>query len=209
MALILPHSVFFHFPKTGGYFVREVIRRSGVPFHEDNPEDLSFHSIDPANLDDSVAAGRLKFIFMRHPMDWYASYWNHRNHVGWKGELHPGWNAVSIYQAKGADTFEGFLQQVLDEGVPFISQHRALFTQMDRVGRFDDLRAELCRIFRAAGEAVDCELIERLAAQNVIPYPKQGAFSVPKALYDRVVALESWAFDFFGYPDLSARFRLT
>jgi hypothetical protein len=207
LALILPHSVFFHFPKTGGYFVREVIRRSGLPCREDNPEDHSFHNIDPANV--AGGAGRLKFIFMRHPMDWYASYWNHRNHVGWEGELHPGWNAVRIYQAKGADTFDGFLEQVLQEGVPFISQHRALFEQMDRVGRFEDLREELCRIFTQAGEAVACGLIRELAPQNVLPYPEGGRPRVSRERYQRMVELESWAFAFFGYPERSERYELT
>ena len=207
MALVLPRSVFFHFPKTGGYFVREVIKRSGVAFHADNPEDHSFHNIDPARID-QAAAGRLKFIFARHPMEWYASYWNHRNHVGWEGALHPGWNAVQIYQARGADTFTGFLEQVLAEGVPFISQHRPLFEQMDRVGRFEDLREELCRIFAQAGEAIDCGLIRTLTAQNVIPYREGARFQVPRALYARMVELEAWAFERLGYPAASPRFEL-
>lgn len=208
MALILPRSVFFHFPKTGGYFVREVIRRSGIPYREDDPADHSFHNINPAQLNDVVDNASLKFIFMRHPMEWYASYWNHRHHVGWKGELHPGWNAVHIYQAQGADTFAGFLGQVLATGTPFISQHRELFLQMDAIGRFEDLRNELCRIFDMAGETVDSALVHGLAAQNVIPYRQSGQLSLPKALYDRMVDLEGWAFDFFGYPKISERFEL-
>jgi hypothetical protein len=208
LALILPHSVFFHFPKTGGYFVREVIRRSGIPFSVDDPENHSFHNIDPSHLADEEISSRLKFIFIRHPMEWYASYWNHRNHVGWNGDLHPGWNAVQIYQSKGADSFEGFLEQVLREGVPFISQHRELFEQMDRVGRFEDLRNELCRIFAQAGEAVGCRLIQNLPPKNVIPYPEAGAPRVARELYMRMVDLESWAFEYFGYPPVSERYDL-
>jgi len=209
LALILPRCVFFHFPKTGGYFVREVIRRSGIPYREDNPEDHSFHNIDPTQLGNKIDDTSLKFIFMRHPMDWYASYWNHRHYVGWEGELHPGWNAVRIYQAEGADTFPEFLEQVLETGVPFISQHRDLFLQMDTIGRFEDLRNELCRIFDTAGEAVNSALVQGLAAQNVIPYRQSGRISLPKTLYNRMVELEGWAFEFFAYPRSSKKFELT
>ncbi len=141
-------------------------------------------------------------------MDWYASYWNHRTHVGWTGELHPGWNAVSIYQAQGADTFVGFLEQVVAEGVPFISQHADLFKKMDRVGRFEDLRNELCAILTAAGEDVDCALVQTVPPQNVIPYPGKGWIDVPRSLYSAMVNLEAWSFEFFGYAEESRRFNL-
>ena len=207
MAVILPHSVFFHFPKTGGYFVRKVIQASGVPYRDDDPRDLSFHAIDPGKLKMDVD-GRAKFLIMRHPMEWYTSYWNHRIQRGWEGELHVGWNAIDIYQAKGANDFPGFLEQVLDEGVPFISQHRDLFEQMDFIGRFENLREELCWIFKRTGDKIPCDLIRRMASQNVIPYSGSKEFKVPASLYRQMLELENWAFDFFEYPEVSDRFYL-
>lgn len=206
MAIILPNSVFFHFPKTGGYFIREVIKQSGVDYQEDNPEDHSFHNIDRDKL--AIAKARLAFIFMRHPMDWYTSYWNHRIHVGWEGPLHPGWNAVGIYQSKGADTFTGFLQQVIDEGVPFISQHSALFEKMDEVGRLEHLREDLIRIFSRSGDPVSPDLIRAIPVQNKIEYKDGELFRVPASLYRKMIELEAWAMQFFHYTETSPRFRL-
>lgn len=141
-------------------------------------------------------------------MDWYTSYWNHRIHQGWEGDIHPGWNAIDIYQVKGADDFTGFLEQVLDEGVPFISQHRAIFEQMDFIGRFENLRKELCWIFDQTGDKIPCDLITRLASQNVIPYAAGKEFKVPVSLYRQMLELEQWAFEFFDYEEVSDRFYL-
>jgi hypothetical protein len=207
LAIILPHSVFFHFPKTGGYFIREVIRRSGVPAQSDDPKDHSFHAIDPGAVP-SPEQQRFRFIFIRHPLEWYTSYWNHRTTVGWEGELHPGWNAVNIYQARKADDFTGFIEQVLDEGVPFISQHRQLFERMDAIGHLERLKDDLCRIFAQANEDISCELVRSTPGQNQIPYRDGQRFRLPRELYDRMLELESWAFQFFGYAPESRRFEL-
>jgi len=187
--------------------VRKVIEASGVPYVDDDPKDHSFHSIDPGKIS-AETEGKAKFLFMRHPLDWYTSYWNHRNHQGWEGELHVGWNAINIYQVRGASDFSGFLQQVLDEGIPLISQNRPLFEQMDFIGRFENLRDELCRIFEQAGENISCELIKKLASQNVIPYASGKQFEVPVSLYRQMIELEKWAFDYFDYPEVSDRFYL-
>jgi hypothetical protein len=73
---------FVHLPKTGGFWVREVMRTS-LP---QGRELGRYHSC-------ALADRRLSFTFVRHPVTWWQSFWAFRERTpSW----HPEWQRFKL-----------------------------------------------------------------------------------------------------------------
>ena len=71
MALVLPHSIFFHVGRTAGHYVRKTIREMGIPTYDVG----AFHDW-PSNIPLSEEEQKkLFFCFVRHPLAWLKSFW--------------------------------------------------------------------------------------------------------------------------------------
>jgi hypothetical protein len=84
VALLLEKSVVYHPGRTGGHWVKAVLRRAGLVRWEsarlhDSPEDLR-HWPEGASRPWSIA-------FVRHPLSWVRSLWLHETHLGWTNDL--------------------------------------------------------------------------------------------------------------------------
>ncbi|KKW39109.1 MAG: hypothetical protein UY85_C0014G0012 [Candidatus Peribacteria bacterium GW2011_GWB1_54_5] len=113
MALLLPHSVFYHIPKTGGSWVRGAIQKAGIPTNEVGvlgPVDMPL--IDSRGLflhatPQAVPLQMFAFTFVRNPLSWYQSHWAYCT-------KNKRWNEHNPFERQCAsDNFHQFLRNAL------------------------------------------------------------------------------------------------
>jgi len=168
MALKLPHAVYVHLPKTGGWFVRNVLEKQGLNRGEVGREH------DPANLIYGKNGKRpFTFIFIRHPVEWYRSYWAYRAMNDWRISPHQpitGWQlfgSVLDNDCRSND-FQTWVDNVFAQ-VPqgILSIVYGVYTDgVDFIGRVENMREDLCVALELAGESFDRGLIHSFPKQN-------------------------------------------
>jgi len=145
MALLLPRSVFYHIPKTGGSWVREAVRSAGIPAQEIG----NLH----ATPQEAGPQGRLAFTFVRDPLTWYPSYWMYQMRMAW--DL-----PNSALGAFRSDDFGSFMRRVLRKRPGFLSKLYGSyvglpFHPVQFIGRQENLAEDLIHALRLAGERFD------------------------------------------------------
>src|SRR5882757_3015186 len=130
MAVRLPNSIYIHLMKTGGWSVRDMLSRMKLNLGEVG------RGHDPACLLPFENGSRpFSFVFIRHPLSWYRSYWAYRMQAAWR--VHPnqpitGWQtfgSVLDHECR-ADDFETWMRNVLayvPEG--FLTRIYRIYTQ--------------------------------------------------------------------------------
>ena len=205
MALILPKSVFFHLPKTGGNWVVEAIIRSGIPCHRDEPElkhPLNFQRahISPDYID---TGDKFTFSFVRNPLGWYQSFWAYRMIDGWNSRFildrvyrSEDFNEmVSVYLEKFPQGFVSWLYR------DFLGEN---LEKVDFVGKQENLVDDLISALNQASEDFNEEAIRNTNKVNIAA---QHTAWKAKCVYDpkveeRVKEVEKWTFEKFGYNKL-------
>lgn len=100
MALLINETkVFYHIPRTGGNYVRSVIRAIGVNTRE-------VHHPHSNIVDNIQLSGLESFTVIRHPMDWYKSWYRYREMRNW-----PDNHKVGMH--KPGDSFVDFVNKML------------------------------------------------------------------------------------------------
>ncbi len=162
---MLPRSVFFHIPKTGGTWVRRAIANAGIPTVEVGDSDNqdinhhnSFHQVD--------VRGKFTFTFVRHPLDWYASFWSCRMNI------HPTAPYRDLIGRYLSDNFEQFLRDVFKDLPGHLSKRYERYVGsfpgvLDFVGKQENLLEDLIQALKTAGEAFDDEKIRATPPENV------------------------------------------
>ena len=191
---MLPRSIFYHIPKTAGEWVRAAIARAGIPAVELGPSPNPI--VNKHNTYRTVEAnGKFKFAFVRHPLQWYPSFWSYR--------MFNGWRTDDILDACMSVDFEIFVRNVLKR---FPSGHCAWRYQgyigpppglLDFVGKTQTLPQDLVRALRLAGEEFDEKKLLGVAKLN--DSPLRPSFS-PK-LRRAVLDAERKVLERFGYDE--------
>lgn len=192
MALALPHSVFFHIPKTGGGWVRRAIAQAGIPAVE-RGRCPRMGSVRHSGFEEADTRGKFTFTFVRHPLDWYASFWSFRMFTGWRTE-EPLESCMSV-------EFEPFIRNVLrrfPEG--YLSKFYEFYLGSPPgglcfVGRTENLVEDLVKALTLAGEDFD---EERLRATPRINASVLRPLWSPR-LREAVLRAESGILERFGY----------
>jgi len=168
MPLVLPHSIFYHIPKTGGTWVRAAIRAAGIPANEvcgsvpqnDRPGSAYFH----ATPSDIRPQGRFSFAFVRHPLAYYQSYWAYKMRRGPEDfnafdahHMHNdfctfAWSVVRDYPGWLSDTYARYAGQD-GKGVRF-------------VGKLEQLADDLVAALRLARERFDETMLRSVPPVN-------------------------------------------
>jgi hypothetical protein len=195
MAIVLPQCTFLHNPKCGGTWVISALTAAGIPFR-----------IEPEGFPHEVAAteGRFVFTFVRHPLTWYASFWNYR----WKCAVEQQAEPFEVYLQQAAKrrempiddclvnergvpvSFPAFIEHCLARHSRFVSRCHSEFTDKAHfVGRFESLVDDLLLALGEAGVTFDPDIIRRTPKVNVSSPRFRTEY--PYRLADRVVADES------------------
>ena len=189
MALILPRSVFYHIPKTGGTFVRLSLRQAGFCV---NLEVGGHNHTYPSQC---RIKNRFSFAFVRHPLSWYESYWTYKQYIS-------KWDPRNTVDANTqSEKFSTFIQKMIDTYPGYVSCIYQLYTEIDTpneinfIGRQENLREDLCHALTEAGENFDKERIHSFPVKNVSPsHPEWDP-----AQRKKIIELESFAFKRFNY----------
>lgn len=201
MAVRLPNSIYIHLMKTGGWTVRNVLSELRL-----NRGEVGRHH-DPVCLLPLPKKKRpFVFVFVRHPLSWYRSYWAFRMQAAW--QVHPkqpitGWQtfgSVLDHECRSND-FATWMENVLAH-VPegFLSRIYRIYTEgVDFVGKVESFEEDFCRALRLAGESFSPEIIHRFPRRNVTNSRFTAAARWPKKLAAKIMQTESYALERFGY----------
>lgn len=151
MALMLPHSVFFHIPKTGGTWVRQAIKNAGIPTVE-IPRNPKMNRSTHATPRVVSCGGKFTFAFVRNPWDWYRSLWGYRMKTGWRTE--------DLFDSCRSDDFEEFMWKALQRFPGYLGYRFRDFVGpglglLDFVGKQENLAEDLITALKLAGEEFD------------------------------------------------------
>jgi uncharacterized coiled-coil DUF342 family protein/SAM-dependent methyltransferase len=193
VALVLPHSIFFHVGRTAGHYVRKTIHEMEIPAYDVG----SFHDW-PSNIQlNETEKKKLFFCFVRHPLAWLKSFWCHEMQFG---------GTSSDYSSKTqSDSFAEFLTKAVEAfpNGPATEAFRPFLMQCQEVGRQENLTADLRRILERAGEKVVPEVLENMGVTTVeIDREIRDAATAPKELLERVLHSERELCERFGYADI-------
>ena len=207
MAIILPKSVFFHIPKTGGNWVRQAIGNSGtIPWTIYAPEiehhlTLQTDHIPPSHMN---TEGKFTFTFVRNPLTWYQSFWRYRRMEAKDGQTM--WRDAFILDEKcKAETFnkmvvnsiekfpEGFITSLYQE---FVGKD---LKKVDFIGKQENLENDFIIALNKAGETFNEEAIRKTAKVNVSNPLWGKECEYDSKVKERVKEIEKWTFEMFGY----------
>ena len=210
MAAQLSNSVFYHVPKTGGSWVRSALNRANIPRYEIGPDRTNPHGI-PSEVEELYESARTmySFCFVRHPFDWYKSFFCFRSLNGWK----PGHEKIDDYETKD---FGEFIVNCTSKSPGWLTERlRPYVDGVDFVGKQENLCEDLITALNTAGEFFDEEDIRTMTPVNQaadLPVSSDGGFDseTKKAKYgDRAVwtpelshlvqESEKETFERFGY----------
>ena len=193
MALVLPHSIFFHVGRTAGHCVRKTIHEMGIPAYEVG----LFHDW-PSNIQlNETEQKRLFFCFVRHPLAWLKSFWCH--------EMQFGWSTGEYSNKTQSDSFAEFLTRAVEAfpNGPASEASRPFLAHCQEVGRQENLTADLRRILERAGEKVVPEVLKQVSMTTVeIAREIRDAATAPQELLERVLHAERELCERFGYADI-------
>jgi len=187
MALDLHHSTFYHFPKTGGKFIRHICREQGLVTRELGRTHWSPLMVPPPK-------GKLSFTFVRHPLSWLRSFWQFSQSVNWG--WHPGFQELIECRH---DTLEGFTRNLLSQHPGVITgKFKEFYENCAEVGRLENLRADLITVLSSAGEDFDREFILNAEPVNTL----KSSEVLPRSLAESVMEEESEVCERFGYTSI-------
>ena len=211
MALLLPHSVFVHIPKTGGKWVTAALMRNKLPIscirHRNHI--LKNSPIHPPCCQHSMAKdipikdreGRVVFAFVRHPLSYYQSFWSFYMSCGWD-------NRFQIPREFGCNNFEKFVQSIIEKRPAWVSNIYKNYighsdSSADFVGKQENLCNDLIYVLNMAGEEFDEDTVRRTFPRNTVsclPMWREKCSYTPK-LKAAVLEAEKGAMEQFGYND--------
>lgn len=171
--------VFVHVPKTGGSWMTQAVRAAGVPLSAPDPSgDPNYPAHVHADLQEAGAGDRFSVAFVRHPLDWWRSYWGHRMRAGWDPA-----NALDV--AAASEEFNEFVLNVIAQGEGAFDQMVRRFVGLpsptvDFVGRFEHLVEDACEALRLAGEPFSASAMRDHPRENASDYGRFPALYRPE-----------------------------
>lgn len=188
MAIILPRSVFRHCPKTGGTWVTLALRKAGIVCESRGRKHWPGVSQPPPPGVDS----KPHFTFVRHPLAWYRSYWQHRMRCGWDR-----WDDFD--QIVKSPTFAQFVERAVEfyPGYLSVIYYRRFAGppghEIEFVGRTENLVDDLIAGLESLGETFDAAAIRSTPPQNVAPISgmhRNLCVQISQPLIDRILESE-------------------
>lgn len=156
------------------------------------------------------SAAPYSFCFVRHPLDWYESWWRYmvgRSGSDWTAESDLlGWHPCAAIKNCGDESYEAFIRNVIQHRPGFVSELFAQYAQpgIGFIGKQESLTDDLIRVLRRLNLSFDEQRIRENAPINVSP--KDQAVSLPHQLQAELERLEYVALTRYGYDRSSVAF---
>jgi hypothetical protein len=189
--LMLPNSCFLHIPKTGGTWASRAIAASGIEC-EEYVADGTPH----VNLANCPCPEKFKIAFVRHPLQFYQSFWRHKMKEGWD------WNNVEERECH-SDDFQVFVRNAVEKYPGFCGYYYECFVgpvgaEIEFIGRQENLVNDLVEALKQAGEDFDEDVVRNYPPQNVGDRANFDANYTPEL--EEAVRRSEWpAIRRFGY----------
>jgi hypothetical protein len=188
---VTPRVRFLHVPKTGGSWATDAMCAAGVPAVHPEPSPIHAILADSREYED-----RFTFAFVRHPLEYWRSYWAYRVRTGWNPEH-------KLDRAAASDKFDEFIEGVIaidPGGASSLFEHFVgpAENEISFVGRHERLVDDVCQALRIAGETFDEHTLRSYPRVNASDYVSTRAL-YSRSLAERLAAVEQAAIDRF-YP---------
>jgi hypothetical protein len=215
-------SIFYHIPKTGGFWVRAALRQTipgvkpvkrcsarhplGLVAGHQIPAVVKKKGLD---VNDITGEKLFSFTFVRQPLSWYQSFWAHRKRDGIKNFLKPdsggNYNPLNFLWD---DNFENFISNVLKKYPKgYLTELFQCFVgqdgkALDFVGKQENLAEDLMTALSLAGEEFDERVISRIPRENTASSREEFRhfFQISRRLKNKLLAREQWITDTFYQP---------
>jgi hypothetical protein len=184
--------LYLHIPKTGGHWAVTAMRYAGVELHCEGGK-------RHARLRDVVPGDRFTFAFVREPLSWYASWWNHCRVIDrtWLDKA-PEVKAPHVHFV--GLPFDEYMEAMVEHAPGFLSKLYSDFVgppgnPISFVGRYERLADDVACALREAEETFD-----EVALRMVPPLNTSGARAeLPEELAGREREAESETYErFYG-----------
>lgn len=190
---------FLHLPKTGGMWVWHAVAAAGVRCEVPEPlNDQIRRNHNHDSLLEVDLGERFSVTFVRHPLDWWRSYWGYRMRAGWHAEHAIDRVAASedfnVFATRVAEHFPGHLSDLVRH---FVGSPAPA---VDFVGRFEHLVDDTCAALRLAGEPFDEIALRGCPNVNVTDYNRFPALYRPDVA-ERLADAESQTIERFYVDD--------
>lgn len=201
MALILPHSIFLHVPKTGGTWVRHLLLSLNIPHRETHrgDHDPGFGPIDSIHdipiHDRSWYENTAKWCFVRHPLAWYRSYFAYRQKYPWEPK------AIELDKLCQSNNFQEFIEKAIRfyPGGYVCKLYNSFARRCDFVGKQEDLETYVMAFLKKTGDLSDTPT----PAELVLPAPVNVGccenLTFGEWQIDRIYEIDHEAYEKFNY----------
>lgn len=227
MAILLKNdAVFLHVPKTGGTYLRrlfvalDLVRFNFSRDHADMERAINVSGHYPGNfLRCSLRLGKnldqyarrcYKFCFVRHPFDWYESYWRFRcDHPGELfvprqtrtrfGFKYDNWHPWAPIEPLFDPDFNRFLDNVIEHCPGYLTKMYGWYADplhIDFVGKQECLIEDTMQVLNHLQIRYPADIFERIGRINESrePRPKWNDSS-----REMIYRLEYGVFQQYGY----------
>ena len=211
MALRTNKSIFYHIPKTGGIWVRKVIDKIGINGIE--TKDFKLHPLGlrkkhttPDFTKEEEKKDLFSFTFIRHPVEWYKSFWNFRM----DREGGPMIRQANIYKKFILDScwsynFDKFIDNVI-ERVPegFLTKLYQYYIgekkdKINFIGKTENLNEDLIKALTLAGEKINEDILEIIRNYGRINTSPDRIGEIKKETKNKILKTEYWIINnFYG-----------
>lgn len=204
--LLTDYFVYIHIPRTGGNWAREILKSSKKEWNTRSRVGHPGYVDVPEPFRDKPA-----FAFVRHPWDWYVSWYEYIVGRIKRGDVDDGerhWQGIVGRPIHGPEAFqESFDRQMefhRDGGLSLMIQ-RLTRDEHDQLRvklyRYESLRADWIGALEEAGAPISAHLRNSILHSR----PYNGSLRQPFVHYytpemrDRVREKEAWVIERFGY----------
>lgn len=204
MAVYTKRVIVYHIPKTGGTWVKAALRNAGIRYRAARtmPDQHPFNLRTAHSTPDNTRirynkAELLSITFVRHPVEWYRSYWAY---IMREGAGRDGRFPATRFKN---DDFNVFVNGILDAHPGgFVTQLYQYYTgvdcdKVDFIGWQENLAGDLLRVLRMAGEDFDERALLETPPERVSPKDLRDLAIPAKATEARVLEAERWVMGTF------------